>query len=118
MTDQLEILSRIDDEEVEILRRERFIKYLYESGADGAAGTIYLQAGLDAGPEDLLQAIYELIYSAYRELKDLPQDAEAGELFRREITGRLNSDAFWSDDRQEAVCTSRKEAAMNGKQFS
>lgn len=69
MTNKLEILSKIDEEEVEILKGERFVKYLYEAGDDRSDGNIYIKAGLEAEPEDLLQSIYAIIYSTYQGLK-------------------------------------------------
>lgn len=118
MTNKLEILSKIDDEEVEILKGEHYIKYLYEASSDGGEGNIYIKAGLEAEPEDLLQSIYAIIYSAYQGLKSNPVDADAAELLRQQITAHMNSDEFWADDGAKMVCTSRDIALHNRKKLS
>lgn len=118
MTNKLEILSKIDEEEVEILKGERFVKYLYEAGDDRSDGNIYIKAGLEAEPEDLLQSIYAIIYSTYQGLKSNPEDADSAELLRREITAHMNSEEFWSDDGAEMICTSRKDAVVRRKKYS
>lgn len=118
MTNKLEILSKIDDEEAEILKGEHYIKYLYEASSDGGEGNIYIKAGLEAEPEDLIQSIYAIIYSAYQGLKSNPDDADAAELLRQQITAHMNSDEFWADDGAEMVCTSRNTALHNRKKLS
>ena len=118
MTNKLEILSKIDDEEVEILKGEHYIKYLYETSSDGDEGNIYIKAGLEVEPEDLLQSIYAIIYSAYQGLKSNPVDAAAAELLRQQITAHMNSDEFWTYDGAEMVSTSRDTALHNRKKLS
>lgn len=95
---KLDILSKIDEEELRMLKGERFIKYMYEGAVNKSDGSLYIRAGLEAEPDDLLHSIFALIYYAYHGLKSNPEDADAAKLLREEITSQQNSDDFWADD--------------------
>ena len=118
MINKFEIISKIDDEEVRMLNGERFIKYIYKSAGDKKDGSIYIRAGLEAEPEDLLQSIFALIYYAYYGLKSNPEDADAAELLREESTSQQNSDDFWADDSIEMKCSSKDVAIIDWRKYS
>lgn len=97
MANKLELLSKIDDTEAEILSNDRFIKYIF-SGGDNETSRLYIAVGDDSSIQDILQSVFAVINTVYAGIQKGPNGQKNAKVFRDNLKMRVNSEEFWIEN--------------------
>ena len=115
MANKLELLSKIDDTEAEILSDNRFIKYIF-SGGDNGTSRLYIAVGEDSSIQDIMQSVFAVINTVYAGIQEGPNGEKNAEIFRDNLKMRINSEEFWGENGE--MISYRLREDTNRKRFS
>ena len=97
MANKLELLSKIDDTEAEILSDNRFIKYIF-SGGDNGTSKLYISVGEDTPIQYIMQSVFAVINTVYAGIQKSPNGQKNAEVFRDNLKKSINSEEFWIEN--------------------
>lgn len=97
MANKLELLSKIDDAEAEILDNDRFVKYIF-SGEDNGTSKLYIRIGEYTPIQDIMQSVFAVINTVYGGIQKSPNGQKTAELFRDNLKKSINSEEFWVEN--------------------
>lgn len=117
MVNKLEILPKIYDEEVEILKEDRFVKYLFTRN-DSGFGKILIAAGNETSIQDVIQSIFAVISAVYQGLDSEPSESENAALLRTALEQNINSEDFWKNDGEKLTFTRREDDLVKQRKLS
>ena len=90
MANKLELLSKIDDTEAEILSDNRFIKYIF-SGGDNGTSKLYISVGEDTPIQYIMQSVFAVINTVYAGIQKSPNGQKNAEVFRDNLKKSIKS---------------------------
>lgn len=119
MVNKLEILSKIDDREVEMVREDHYVKFIYQRNRKRGGGQVYISAGEETDLGEILQSVFAVIYTVFHGLKqNASGTGDDADWLRRKIIEQLNSDEFWEDDGGHMDLYPREDFGRNRNKFS
>ena len=120
MINKLEILPMIDDREVEMVREDHYVKYIYQRNTTRTGGSVFISAGQETDVGEVLQSVFAIIYTVFQGLKnDGSERADEDAMWlKQQVLEKLNDDRFWEDDGARTDYIQRNDSLSANKKMS